>query len=202
MNLRRVLRARRGMTAVALAAGLVLTAAGCGGGGDGDDVKEPRPSEKAGDLQGGSGGGDGGESGGSTGGEPLAKVRGGDDITLTVDSARRETGGFVTLTGKVTNGSGKAWVAPGWEGDESELALRNKLSVAGAKLVDQKGKKRYLVLRDTEGRCLCTSFGQPIQAGDSKTWYAQFPAPPKGNDKVEFQIADMPPADVTIGGGE
>jgi len=93
-------------------------------------------------------------------------------------------------------------VAPGWEGNESELALRNKLSVAGAKLVDKKGKKRYLVLRDTEGRCLCTSFGQPIQAGKSKTWYAQFPAPPKGNDKVEFQIADMPPATVTIGGGE
>ncbi|WP_307808419.1 hypothetical protein [Streptomyces oryzae] len=184
-----------------LATGLVLTAAGCGGD-SGDDAKEPRPSEKT-DGSGGIGGGDsGGQSGGSADGEPLAQVRGGEDITLTVNSARRESGGFVTLTGKVTNGSGKAWVAPGWEGNESELALRNKLSVAGAKLVDKKGKKRYLVLRDTEGRCLCTSFGQPIQPGKSKTWYAQFPAPPQGNDKVEFQIADMPPATVTIGGGE
>ncbi|MGI5349124.1 hypothetical protein ACQEU8_13145 [Streptomyces sp. CA-250714] len=187
------------MTAVALAAGLVLTVAGCGGGDGGDDAKEPRPSQKA---NGNGGGSSGGQSDGSAGGEPLAEVRGGEDITLTVNSARRETGGFVTITGKVTNGSGKAWVAPGWEGNESEVALRNKLSVAGAKLVDKKGKKRYLVLRDTEGKCLCTSFGQPLQAGKSKTWYAQFPAPPKGNDEVEFQIADMPPAGVTIGGGE
>ncbi|MGP3985357.1 hypothetical protein [Streptomyces sp. 3N207] len=199
MNLRHVLRARRGVTAVVLATGLVLTAAGCGGGDGGDDEKEPRPSQKANSIGGGS---SGGQSDGSADGEPLAEVRGGEEITLTVNSARRESGGFVTLTGKVTNGSGKAWVAPGWEGNESEVALRNKLSVAGAKLVDKKGKKRYLVLRDTEGKCLCTSFGQPIQAGKSKTWFAQFPAPPKGNDKVDFQIADMPPASVTISGGE
>ncbi|WP_369206825.1 hypothetical protein [Streptomyces sp. PU-14G] len=193
MNLRRTTGLRRSLTAVALSAGLMLAGAGCGGGGDGgDDAKEPRPSRTE---------GSGGDGGGGTGdGEPLAEVRGGDDITLTIDAARRETGGFVTVTGKVTNGGGKVWVAPGWEGKESELALRNKLSVAGAKLVDKKGKKRYLVLRDTEGRCLCTSFGQPIQAGKSKTWYAQFPAPPEGNDKVEFQIADMPPAGVTLGG--
>ncbi|MGP3973057.1 hypothetical protein ACTWQF_03295 [Streptomyces sp. 8N114] len=199
MNLRRVLRDRRGVTAVVLATGLVLTAAGCGGGDGGDDAKEPRPSQKANSIGGGS---SGGQSDGSADGEPLAEVRGGEEITLTVNSARRESGGFVTLTGKVTNGSGKVWVAPGWEGNESEVALRNKLSVAGAKLVDKKGKKRYLVLRDTEGKCLCTSFGQPIQAGKSKTWFAQFPAPPKGNDKVDFQIADMPPASVTISGGE
>ncbi|MEU5836449.1 hypothetical protein ABZ820_22645 [Streptomyces diacarni] len=195
MNLRRTTGLRRGLTAVALSAGLVLAAAGCGGGGDGgDDTKEPRPSPTEED------GGGGDRPGGTGNGEPLAEVRGGDDITLTIASARRESGGFVTVTGKVTNGGGKVWVAPGWEGEESEVALRNKLSVAGAKLVDKKGKKRYLVLRDTEGRCLCTSFGQPIQAGKSKTWYAQFPAPPEGNDKVEFQIADMPPAGVTLGG--
>lgn len=193
MNLRRTTKLRRGVAAVALAAGLVLTAAACGGGGGGDDAKKPRPSQE----EHSDGGGDPDQGNGDG---PLAQVKGGDDITLTVAAARRESGGFVTVTGKVTNGSGKIWVAPGWEGNESEVALRNKLSVAGAKLVDKKGKKRYLVLRDTEGRCLCTSFGQPVQAGKSKTWYAQFPAPPQGNDKVEFQIADMPPAEVTIGG--
>ncbi|WP_326807632.1 MULTISPECIES: hypothetical protein [unclassified Streptomyces] len=197
MNFRGAMKTRRGMTVVALAAGLVLTTAGCGGGGDGgDDAKKPRPTGEE----------DGGKNGGSPedveSGKVLAEVKGGEDITLTVNSARRESGGFVTVTGKVTNGGGKVWVAPGWEGSESELALRNKLSVAGAKLVDKKGKKRYLVLRDTEGHCLCTSFGQPIQAGKSKTWYAQFPAPPDDNNEVEFQIADMPPAGVQISGGE
>ncbi|MFF8283550.1 hypothetical protein ACF06W_12585 [Streptomyces albus] len=194
MNLRRATKLRTGMTAVSLAAGLVLTVAGCGGDDSGGEAKDARPSAKQ----------DGDDSRPVTNdsGEPLAEVKGGDDITLSITSARRESGGFVTVTGKVTNGSGKAWVAPGWEGNESELALRNKLSVAGAKLVDKKGKKRYLVLRDTEGRCLCTAFGQPLQAGKSKTWYAQFPAPPEGNDEVEFQIADMPPAGVALSGGE
>ncbi|NSC23630.1 hypothetical protein FM076_21730 [Streptomyces albus subsp. chlorinus] len=197
MNLRRTTLLRRGTAAAALAAVLALTAAGCGGG-DGDDgAGHPRSSS----AKGGAGSGGDGTDGDGTG-EPLAEVRGGEDITLTVTSARRESGGFVTVTGTVTNGSGKAWVAPGWEGKESELSLRNKLSVAGAKLVDKKGKKRYLVLRDTEGRCLCTSFGQPVPAGKSKTWYAQFPAPPKSTDEVEFQIADMPPATVALDGGE
>ncbi len=35
-------------------------------------------------------------------------------------------------------------------------------------------------------------------AGETTNWYTQFPAPPKGHDTVDFQIADMPPATVTL----
>lgn len=60
--------------------------------------------------------------------------------------------------------------------------------------MDKAGKKKYLILRDTQGRCLCTKFeGGGVDAGQSADWYAQFPAPPEGTTKVDFQVGDMPP---------
>jgi hypothetical protein len=73
--------------------------------------------------------------------------------------------------------------------------------MAGAKLVDKQGRKRYYILRDTEGRCLCTKFTLGVEGGKTADWYAQFPAPPEGHDEVDFQIADMPPATITISEG-
>jgi hypothetical protein len=120
---------------------------------------------------------------------------------VAVTSADRDEGGFVTVEGTVTNGSGKSWVAADWRGDERELA-GNGGSIAGASLVDQGGKKKYLVLRDTEGRCLCTRFTGGVQPGETTEWFAQFPAPPEGTTEVSFQVGSMPPAAVEISEGE
>ncbi|GAB2802696.1 hypothetical protein [Streptomyces daliensis] len=201
MTIRRTMKHRRGMTAVAITTGLVLAVAGCGGGDDGKDEADASPGSSE------NGGGDGGDKGGggdagSDGDEVLAEVKGSDDITLTFNSAKREEGGFVTITGTVANGGSGLWLSPSWSGDEEELAAKNASSMAGAKLVDKVGKKRYYILRDTEGRCLCTVFQGGIKGGESKTWYAQFPAPPEDNNKIDFQIADMPPATLQISEGE
>ncbi|AXK36677.1 hypothetical protein DVA86_33045 [Streptomyces armeniacus] len=193
MNVRRTMKARRALTAVAITTGLVLTVAGCSGGGDDDKPDSDASAEQSDQDNGGGGGPDAPDDN-----EVLAEVKGGDDLTLTFNSAKREEGGFVTVTGKLTNNGSGLWLSPGWSGDEEELAAKNKTSMAGAKLTDKSGKKRYYILRDTEGRCLCTSFSKGIQGGDTETWYAQFPAPPKGNNTVDFQIADMPPATIKI----
>ncbi|WP_342776398.1 hypothetical protein [Streptomyces armeniacus] len=178
---------------MAITTGLVLTVAGCSGGGDDDKPDSDASAEQSDQDNGGGGGPDAPDDN-----EVLAEVKGGDDLTLTFNSAKREEGGFVTVTGKLTNNGSGLWLSPGWSGDEEELAAKNKTSMAGAKLTDKSGKKRYYILRDTEGRCLCTSFSKGIQGGDTETWYAQFPAPPKGNNTVDFQIADMPPATIKI----
>jgi hypothetical protein len=197
MKIRRTMKARSAMTAVAVTTGLALAVAGCSGGGD-DEPDSKSSSEPSDEKQ----GGDGGEDSGSDGDDDvLAQVKGGKDITLTVTSARRDEGGFVSVTGTVTNGGGGLWTGIEWKSDEAELAMKNPNSVAAAKLVDKAGKKRYYILRDTEGRCLCTTFKGGLQSNASATWYAQFPAPPKGNDKVDFEIADMPPASITISEG-
>ncbi|MEU1499678.1 hypothetical protein [Streptomyces sp. NPDC005732] len=198
MDFRHAMKGRRALSAVAITTGLLLTVAGCGGGGDGKSDKgssstsAPATSGSHGDTP---------SAKAPEGAPALAEVKGG-DITLTITSAVRDQGDFVTVNGKVTNGGGQFWIASNWRGDERELS-GNGASLAGAALVDSKGKKKYLVLRDTQGRCLCTKFeGGGVEAGQSAEWFAQFPAPPAGSDEVEFQVGSMPPASIKISEGE
>lgn len=197
MDIRRTMKARSAMTVAAVTTGLALTVAGCSGG-DGDDEPDSKSSSAPSDDNGDGGQGDDSEPDDD---KVLAEVKGGKDITLTINSASREDGGFVSVTGSVTNSGGGLWTGIEWKSDEAELSMKNPNSMAAAKLVDKAGKKRYFILRDTEGRCLCTTFKGGLQSNKSATWYAQFPAPPKGNTKVDFQIADMPPASITISEG-
>ncbi|WPO71746.1 hypothetical protein [Streptomyces sp. KN37] len=196
MNTRRTMMARRAMSAVAITTGLVLTVAGCGGGGE---DKEPDKETSSSSARGGSGD-EKAESQAPEGDKALAEVKS-NGITLTVTSASRDEGGFITVSGKVTNGTSGIWVGSEWRSDENELK-KNGGSLAGASLIDQQGKKKYLVLRDTTGRCLCTKFEGGINESQSVDWYAQFPAPPEGSSKVEFQVPTMPPAPIELSEGE
>ncbi|OEJ25251.1 hypothetical protein BGM19_23940 [Streptomyces agglomeratus] len=203
MSMRHTMKARRALTAVAITTGLVLTVAGCGGdGGDGksnDGSSSSTPTGK---------GSEGGEEPTESESQPpaadtvLAEVTGGDDnTTLIINSAVRDQGGFLTVNGKLRNGKGGSWVPNSWRGDEKELS-GNGSSMAGASLVDRVGKKKYLILRDTDGRCLCTQFSGAFKENEEKSWFAQFPAPPADTTKVDFQIADMPVASIEISDGE
>ncbi|MET8683765.1 hypothetical protein ABZV77_06070 [Streptomyces sp. NPDC004732] len=201
MNIRRTATTRRAMTAVAITTGLVFTVAGCGGG-DGDGDKSENKSTSTSSSEQGKGDDGEGESGQAPKtDEVLAEVKGEESITLTVTSAVRDDGGFVTVSGKVTNNGGRFWAAANWRGEERELN-KNGSSVAGANLIDNAGKKKYLVLRDTQGRCLCTKFTGGVKPSQTAEWYAQFPAPPEGTIKVDFQVGAMPPAPIEISEGE
>ncbi|MFJ9583140.1 hypothetical protein [Streptomyces acidicola] len=197
MKFRYTMKGRAALTTVTIATGLVLTVAGCGGGGDDDNSSNSKSSSKPSDN---SGDDNKNESRAPVGESVMAEVKAG-GLTLKVTSAARDEGGFVTVEGTVTNGTGEPWVAAEWRGDESEL-VKNGGSIAGASLVDQSGKKKYLVLRDTEGRCLCTKFTGGLQSGETTDWFAQFPAPPDGTTKVDFQVGSMPPASVELSQGE
>lgn len=194
MTIRRTPRARSATAAVAITTGLVLVLAGCSGGDDGGGDAKSRSS-----AQHKSGGGDGGSGGGQK--KVLAQVKGGKggNLTLTVTSAQRDSAGFATLKGTLKNEGPSVVVLPGWASDEAELK-NNGLSMAGATIVDQKGKKRYFILRDTNGHCLCTRFSGGFQQGETEEWFAQFPAPPASATSVDFQVADMPSATVELSG--
>jgi hypothetical protein len=197
------MKARRALTAVAITTGLVLTVAGCGGDG-GDDKSNAGTSSSTPTDKGKEGEDDPKESESQppAADTVLAEVTGGDDnTTLIISSAVRNEGGFLTVNGKLRNGKGGSWVPNSWRGDEKELS-NNGSSMAGASLVDRSGKKKYLILRDTDGRCLCTQFSGAFKENEEKTWFAQFPAPPAGTTKVDFQIADMPVASIEITDGE
>lgn len=200
MNIRRTTKARRAMTAVAITTGLVLTVVGCGGGDGGDDEKTDKGASSSAPSKGGGGGKGKDDAKAPAPDQTLAEVKS-NGITLTVSSATRDEGGFLTISGKVTNGTSGIWVASEWRSDESELK-KNGGSLAGASVVDQEGKKKYLVLRDTTGRCLCTKFEGGVNQSQSADWYAQFPAPPEGTTKLQFQVPSMPPASIELAEGE
>ncbi|MGY0492086.1 hypothetical protein [Streptomyces sp. WG-D5] len=195
MNLRRTTTTRRALAAATIAAGLVLTVTGCGGDddkGEGDAAKSSAPARQGSDNK--------SDSSAPAVDKTLAEVKS-NDITLKVTSATRDEGGFLTISGSVTNGTSGIWVANEWRSPETELQ-GNGGSMAGASVVDQAGKKKYLVLRDTQGRCLCTKFEGGIDQGKSADWFAQFPAPPEGTKTVQLQVPTMPPAQLDITEGE
>ncbi|GLW44795.1 hypothetical protein Stsp02_04570 [Streptomyces sp. NBRC 14336] len=192
MSIRFTAKARRGMVALTVAAGLAVGVAGCGGGG-GDD-KKPEASTSASRNDGSKPSAQEGTD------EPLAEIRGEDGLVLRIDSAQRDSGGFVTVTGELKNdGDEPARVSVRTAGDETEI-LRHGSSLGGATLVDSATKKRYYVLRDTDGRPLTTTDMPRIKAGASIPVFMQFPSPPKNTTEVTFQLPTFAAAAIQISG--
>jgi hypothetical protein len=65
-------------------------------------------------------------------------------------------------------------------------------------LVDKAEKKRYYVLRDTDGFPLTTTGISLVKAGESVAFFAQFPAPPDSTSQVDIQVPLMPTATIEI----
>ncbi|MFJ7075047.1 hypothetical protein [Streptomyces sp. NPDC098781] len=192
MSIRFTTKARRGMVVMTIAAGLALGAAGCGSGGD---DKKPEASSSASRT-----GGSGPSAQEEQAGEPLAELKGPNGLLLQITSASRDTGGFITINGELQNDGDKTLTIPAQlSGNETEI-IRNGRSLGGATLVDSKGKKRYYVLRDTDGRPLTTTGISAIKSGETIPVFMQFPAPPTDTADVSFQLPMFAPADITISG--
>ncbi|WP_431952079.1 hypothetical protein [Actinacidiphila sp. bgisy167] len=185
---------KQGPAAIVAAMVLAVALTGCGGG-DGKAAGTPSAKTSA------PGGSD--RSSAAPSDEPsqvLAQMKGEKGITVTLNEATRDSGGFVTVKGSLTNNGDSPFNATYWTGQETAVQ-RSGPSVAGAVLVDSVGKKRYYVLRDTEGKCLCTMGLTLIKPGETRPLFAQFPAPPESTTEVEFQLPTMPPAKITIAEG-
>ncbi|MGP3953758.1 hypothetical protein [Streptomyces sp. 7N604] len=197
MRTRHFRTARRGAAVVALATALTFTVVGCGGDAEnGGDGSAPAASSSK-------------KPGGHADNAPanevpdasrtLAVINGSEGLVLTVHSAQRDSGGFVTVNAEVKNtGNESFYGVSAWRGYEQEIVQGSGRSVGGAMLVDQKGKKRYYVLRDTEGRCLCTTGLSKVEAGKSVAVFMQFPAPPEETTEVDFQMPTFPSATIEI----
>ncbi|WP_251094732.1 hypothetical protein [Streptomyces sp. Caat 7-52] len=193
MSIRFTAKARRGMVALTVAAGLAVGVAGCGGSG-GDD-KKPDSSASASRAGGSDPSAQEGQSD-----EPLAELKGSDGLLLQITSAERDAGGFVTVNGALKNDGAQTAVIPSaLSGNETEI-IRNGRSLGGATLVDPQGKKRYYVLRDTEGRPLTTTGFSTLKSGATLAVFMQFPAPPTNVTEVDFQLPTFTSAGIKISG--
>jgi hypothetical protein len=130
----------------------------------------------------------------------LAELRGPDGLVLQVTAASRDSGGFVTINGTLKNDSGKTVVVPvALRGDETEI-VKHGTSLGGATLIDAQGKKRYYVLRDTDGRPLTTTDLSTIEGGQTIPVFMQFPSPPTNTTEVTLQLPTFSSALIKISG--
>jgi hypothetical protein len=183
-----------GAAASVLAAGLALTLTSCGG----DPAPKPTAPRTTGAP--GASGAQGRTQVTTSPGQPLAQLRGGEGLEVDITSAVRDSGGFVTVQGTILNNGTAAFNAVEWKGEETDVASSGA-SVAGAVLVDETGKKRYYVLRDTAGKCLCTMGLVGIEPKQTVPFFAQFPAPPPSTTQMDFELPTMPPATLQISQG-
>ncbi|MFF0199335.1 hypothetical protein [Streptomyces sp. NPDC005017] len=193
MSVRFTAKAHRGMVALTVAAGLAVGLVGCGGGG-GDDKKPETSASPSRDAR---------SQASTQEGEsevPLAELKGPNGLQLQITSAQRDSGGFVTVGGELKNDSDKSLTIPAQlSGDETEV-LRHGRSFGGATLVDAQGKKRYYVLRDTDGRPLTTTGVSTVKSGETVPVFMQFPAPPAEASEVTFQLPMFAAAPIQITG--
>ncbi|WP_329014466.1 hypothetical protein [Streptomyces sp. NBC_01601] len=193
MNIGSNAKARTGVATIGITLALMLGVAGCGGDGNGD--KKPTGTASASHDGGSAPSPQEGQSA-----DPLAELRGPDGLTLKITSATRDAGGFLTINAQLKNdGSHDAVLSSQLTGNETEI-MKNGQSFGGATLVDPKGRKRYYVLRDTDGRPLTTAGVQSVKAGDTVPIFMQFPAPPEGAGEITFQLPTFPTATFKITG--
>ncbi|WP_406454209.1 hypothetical protein OG782_24085 [Streptomyces sp. NBC_00876] len=197
MSTRYVRNMRRTGAAALMVATLTLSLSACGGD-DGEGATGKAPSSSSAPSKAEKGPQDDGETLPDTS-KVLVTVKGEKGIDMVVHVAKRDEGGFLTLTGEFKNTSGSRVVTPvQWSGTEEAVA-RTGASLAAMTLVDSQAKKRYYVLRDTDNRPLTTtSYDSGIDAGKSLPFFAQFPAPPQTSTKVDIQFPGFTTATIEI----
>ncbi|MFJ2110459.1 hypothetical protein ACIOEX_00745 [Streptomyces sp. NPDC087850] len=175
---------------------LSVSLTACGDGGNDKDKSVSAPSSAPGDEKPKEN--DGGGTTVPDTSKTLATINGSNGFQFVINTAVRDQGGFLTVTGSIKNTTGKQLAAPtNWSGQESQIK-RTGPSLGGTTLVDKAGKKRYYVLRDTDGYPLTTTGISLVKAGESVTFFAQFPAPPASTSQVDIQLPLMPTATIAI----
>ncbi|MEU7734999.1 hypothetical protein AB0B51_18055 [Streptomyces griseus] len=205
MSMRRTTTTRRAMAAVSMTAALALALAGCGddGGEEPGSEGSSAPSAPASPSAEDKGETQQEDTAAGENVDPdvkLAEARGQGGMVLVVNEVKRDSGGFLTIQGEITNEGDQARTTTPWSGSEVNIVNKNPNSVAGATLVDKAGKKRYYVLRDTDSRCLCTTSITSLAPGKTTPFFIQFPAPPQGTTEVDFSLPTFATTSLKISG--
>jgi hypothetical protein len=96
-------------------------------------------------------------------------------LKVEVLDLKRDGGGGVTLTFTITNDTDKAVsLSCQMRGDGNDQCAE----ATGVYLIDAVNKKRYLVMRDTQNKCICTDSVGNLPAKASISMWAKFAAPP------------------------
>lgn len=121
-------------------------------------------------------------------------------LRVEVRTLKRDGSATVTLQFTVINDS------------DAEFSARTQLgatshgnddyeTVSGVQLIDPVNKKKYLVVRDAENKCVCSNGVYAVAAKSRSNLWAKFPAPPDDVKKITVIVPHFVPMDdVPIGG--
>jgi hypothetical protein len=103
-------------------------------------------------------------------------------VTLAVQELKRSSTG-VTLKMMYINRTPK---------DVDMVFLAGGRDLSGVHLLDMSGKKKYFVVKDSEGHCVCSS-GFSLGAGAQLPLWAKFPPVPEDVQKITVEAPHFPP---------
>jgi hypothetical protein len=112
-------------------------------------------------------------------------------IRVELVELKRTSGDTVNLKFAMINDSDKE-LGFGYEFGEGTGDIG---TIGATHLIDAAGKKKYFVVRDTEGACLCSRGISNIKPKTRATLFAKFPAPPGDVKNITVVIPHFTPMD-------
>ncbi len=129
--------------------------------------------------------------------EPVAKTDGEiEGLRIEVVELKRSSADTVTLRFNLINDSDATFDHKGWYfGDYTGHQNQDINNVGAINLIDTAGKKKYLVVRDSDENCVCSNEIPKVEAKSRVVLWAKFPAPPADVQKIGVVIPHFVPMD-------
>lgn len=118
-------------------------------------------------------------------------------VRIEVQELKRTSGDTLTLKFALINDSSELFGVSSALAESSQTV--DYYTVSGVTLIEGAGKKKYFVVRDTEGACLCSRGLGSVASKSRVNLWAKFPAPPVDVSKITVAVPHfIPMEDVPI----
>jgi hypothetical protein len=115
-------------------------------------------------------------------------------LSVEVTELKRGSGGTVTLKFTMVNNT-KEKISLSYDYGDGAMGAGDYASVGGTHLIDAVNKKKYLVVRDSEKKCVCSKLTGYIEVGERANLWAKLPAPPEDIKVISVMIPHFAPMD-------
>ncbi len=115
-------------------------------------------------------------------------------IRADITELKRGSGGTLMLKFSIVNDSDKP-MNFSYDFGAPEHSTGDFNTIGGTHLIDNVGKKKYLVVRDANNSCVCSKGMKPIEPKSSANLWAKFAAPPDTVEKISIVIPHFSPID-------
>ncbi|HEX7061975.1 MAG TPA: hypothetical protein VF200_08380 [Woeseiaceae bacterium] len=106
----------------------------------------------------------------------------------------KRSGSVVTLKFTIVNESSDEFNF-GYDLGDPSMSTIDFNSIGGIHLIDNEGKKKYMVVRDASNKCVCSSGLKALAPQARMALWARFPAPPADVETVSVIIPHFIPMD-------